>query len=137
MRRHSLRRCLAVQWRGTIARVLIELLQRSAFFSPQSIRDRCKITLSCGFIRGSSMLNNRFLSLVLAALFSLFIAACSSDPEERSCSSLADCEQGQRCDESGVCSSTVKSCETGLDCAADEYCGENTCQPATCSDDAT
>ncbi len=83
------------------------------------------------------MLNNRFLSLVLAALFSLFIAACSSDPEERSCSSLADCEQGQRCDESGVCSSTVKSCETGLDCAADEYCGENTCQPATCSDDAT
>lgn len=83
------------------------------------------------------MLNRRFLSLVLAALFGLFIAACSSEPEQRSCSSLADCEQGQRCDESGVCSSTVKSCETGLECAADEYCGGNTCQPAACSDDAT
>ncbi len=82
------------------------------------------------------MLKYRSLSLVLAALFSLFMAACSSEPDQKSCTSLQDCGDGMRCDESGVCSSEVKSCSSTLECAADEYCGAGTCQPAACSDDA-
>ncbi|TXD33937.1 hypothetical protein FRC98_19775 [Lujinxingia vulgaris] len=74
------------------------------------------------------------LQLLAFALVAMLVSACGPDDENQVevCTSLADCSDGERCNNEGVCTAETFSCSTDFDCAFDEFCQEGVCAPAAC-----
>ncbi|RAL21739.1 hypothetical protein DL240_12880 [Lujinxingia litoralis] len=76
------------------------------------------------------------LRLLAFAVVAMLISACGSDDgnEVKVCTSLADCAEGQRCNDEGVCTAQGLTCGSDFDCAFDEFCQAGQCAPAACED---
>ncbi|MEZ4461081.1 MAG: PPC domain-containing protein [bacterium] len=65
------------------------------------------------------------------------ISGCGDDSTTptRDCTTRADCEEGQRCDATGKCTTQSLSCTASTDCDFGDYCVDNACTNAACSTD--
>lgn len=85
--------------------------------------------------RTSNLLQNTIA--VFSLLVLLIMAGCGDDgddgPSGTECTTRADCDEGERCDSNGQCTSEALTCTASTDCDFGDYCVDGACQDGDCT----
>ncbi len=84
--------------------------------------------------------SRRFLTICFAAFLTMGLSACSDDEgtngnNDLECQTRADCEEGERCNSNGQCTTEALSCDTDSECDFGDYCVDGECADASCGSD--